>query len=127
MQGNDKERVAIDNVITAFVLELLQKQAEQGRGALRENPTRSLQWWLPQEITMWKSGLWLETCYAACALMGARCKQQTLRHCIQEIDQWPAVHCNHCHAKSEWDPFMANGVKHYPSKEEGSTQLAYLL
>ena len=78
MQGRDAIKIQKDNVITDFILDLQQAQVDKGLGALRENPTRSLQWWQPKEVAMWASGQWFERCYAACALMGARCKQQTL-------------------------------------------------
>ena len=72
LKGKDAEKVRQDNALTDFILNLQQRQVDKGLGALRENPTRSLQWWQPKEVAMWASGQWLERCYAACALMGAR-------------------------------------------------------
>ena len=129
LRGADRDRIARDNLITDFVLELQQQQVQRNLAAIRENPTRSLQWWQAKEVEMWSSGKWMEKCYAACSLMGARCKQQTLRHCIPEIDQWPPVHCNHLHAKDEWHPYSLHGKQHYPSKEEAeyTASLCFLI
>ena len=78
LRGADKKRVDEDNLITDFILELQQQQAHRDLAAIRENPTRSLQWWQAKELEMWGTGKWMEKCYAACSLMGTRCKQQTL-------------------------------------------------
>ena len=61
----------------SWILKQLQAIAEDGRGALRENPACSL-WSLPQEETMMESGLWYDTTYSACVFMSA--------HNIQEIE-----------------------------------------
>ena len=50
---------------------------------------------------MMATGLWQDTVYSACCFMGARCKAQRLRHNIDEIAQWPALHCHHTHAADE--------------------------
>ena len=72
----------------------MQKVSESGRGALRENPARSLHWELEQEHQMLAPGLWLDSLYAGCEcnFIGARCKRQRLRHNIPEVSQWPVVH-----------------------------------
>ena len=64
------------------------------------------------------TGLWQDTVYSACCFMGARCKAQRLRHNIDEIAQWPALHCHHTHAADEWQPYLQDGQRVFPSKEE---------
>ena len=89
LRGSDLRRVTKDNQACDFVLQEIQELADRGGVSLRENPARSLHWELPREKQMLASGDWQDTCYAACCFMGARCKQQRLRHNIQEISQWP--------------------------------------
>ena len=67
---------------------------------------------------MLESGIWFDTLYSGCSFMGARCKQQRLRHNIMEIAEWPVVSCHHVHDPAEWDPVLVNGERWYPSKEE---------
>ena len=43
---------------------------------------------------MMATGPWQDTVYSACCFMGARCQAQRLRHNIDEIAQWPALHCH---------------------------------
>ena len=65
------------------------------------------------------TGVWYDTTYAACCFMGARCKQQRLRHNIQEIADWPVLECHHLHRADEWEPWIDDeGQTVYPSKEE---------
>ena len=67
---------------------------------------------------MMATGLWQDTVYSACCFMGARCKAQRLRRNIDEIAQWPALHCRHTHAADEWQPYLQDGQRVFPSKEE---------
>ena len=67
---------------------------------------------------MMATGLWQDTVYSACCFMGARCKAQRLRRNIDEIAQWPALHCHHTHAADEWQPYLQDGQRVFPSKEE---------
>ena len=67
---------------------------------------------------MMATGLWQDTVYSACCFMGARCKAQRLRRNIDEIAQWPALHCHHTHAAHEWQPYLQDGQRVFPSKEE---------
>ena len=67
---------------------------------------------------MMESGNWWDTDYAACCWAGARCKQQKLRHNVQEIADWPAIQCHHIHNPREWEPWESSGQRVYPSKEE---------
>ena len=67
---------------------------------------------------MMATGPWQDTVYSACCFMGARCKAQRLRHNIDEIAQWPALHCHHTHAADEWQPYLQDGQRVFPSKEE---------
>ena len=64
------------------------------------------------------SGRWKDKRYAACALQGARCKQQRLRHNIDEVDEWPPMNCHHVHDPHEWKPQMIENHMYWPSKEE---------
>eukprot|EP00435_Cladocopium_sp_Y103_P041796 s1601_g11.t1 len=77
-------------------------------------------------VRLWESGEWMETAYAACTLGGARCKQQLLRHNIEEIQQWPVAAC---HDPEEWTPYTREGRRIYPSKEEAeyTATLAYAI
>ena len=102
LEGKDLQRVQMDNFVTEFVLNLISEHAERGGGSLRENPSRSLHWWLPQEVQMMMSGTWDDTLYTACVLMAARAKKQRLRHNIAEIAQWPDMTCRHVHNNKEW-------------------------
>ena len=114
----DQARVDTDNKACAWILSQLQHAAEEGRGALRENPARSLHWELPQEKDMWESGLWYDTDYSACVFASARAKSQKLRHNIPEIQEWGPLQCHHVHASDEWTPWQEDGVPVYPSSEE---------
>ena len=102
LEGHDRQRVETDNAVTKFMLTLLQQHAEKGGGSMRENPNRSLHWWLEQEIQMMSTGAWEDTLYTACVLMAARAKKQRLRHNIAEISQWPDMTCRHIHSGNEW-------------------------
>ena len=106
LTGGDLERVTKDNVACAWVLDQLQAVATSGRGALRENPARSLHWCLKQEKDMVATAIWFDTMYSSCSFMGARCKQQRLRHNILEIADWPVVSCHHVHDPKEWQPVL---------------------
>ena len=90
----------------------------RGGGSVRENPLRSLHWELTQKKQMMAAGPWQDTVYSACCFMGARCKAQRLRHNIDEIAQWPALHCHHTHAADEWQPYLQDGQRVFPSKKE---------
>ena len=50
--------------------------------------------------------------------MGARCKAQCLRHNIDEIASWPDLQCHHTHGADEWQPYLQDGQRVFPSKEE---------
>ena len=69
-------------------------------------------------VSIGSTGLWQDTVYSACCFMGARCKAQRLRRNIDEIAQWPALHCHHTHAADEWQPYLQDGQRVFPSKEE---------
>jgi len=89
LTGRDARRVDMDNKACNYVLGEIQKLRDRGGGSVRENPARSLHWWTSTEVTMWESGQWFDTAYAACTLGGARCKHQVLRHNVEEIQRWP--------------------------------------
>lgn len=82
---SQQNRVDADNSATEFLLDQIQQLALRGGGSVRENPWRSLHWFLPQEHAMMESGLWQDKRYSACCLMGARAKSQCLRHNLDEI------------------------------------------
>ena len=67
---------------------------------------------------MMATGLWQDTVYSACCFMGARCKAQCLRHNIDEIAGWPDLQCHRTHAADEWQPYLQDGQRVFPSKEE---------
>eukprot|EP00435_Cladocopium_sp_Y103_P025354 s2906_g6.t1 len=94
------------------------RAADEQRGALRENPARTLHWELPHKKAMMASGCWFDTDYSACVFNPARAKSQRLRHNIQAIAGWTNLQCHHIHAEDEWTPFTHEGVRVYPSKEE---------
>ena len=124
LSPSQRQRVEKDNAACGWVLDQQQQAAQEGRGALRENPLRSLHWVLPKEVAMWESGLWTDTTYAACAWMSARCKQQRLRHNIEELNCWEDVACHHLHHEDEWRP-VEHGADHvYPSHEEAEYSAA---
>ncbi|CAJ1352614.1 unnamed protein product [Effrenium voratum] len=111
LAGADLKRVKTDNQACSWVLSQLQAHAEHGGASVRENPWRSLHWWLRQEQEMLRSGLWSDCRYAACAWGGARCKSQCLRHNVDEI-------CHHSHHPQEWQPTTVQGKRYFPSHEE---------
>ena len=111
-------RVSKNNLACSFVLTELQALADRGGGSVRENPLRSLHWELTQEKQMMATGLWQDTVYSACCFMGARCKAQRLHHNIDEIASWPDLQCHHTHATDEWQPYLQDGQRIFPSKEE---------
>lgn len=112
----EEARVQTDNSACSFVLDEIQALALGA--SVRENPWRSLHWYLDQEKRMMQSGLWWERRYSACCFMGARAKSQCLRHNVEEINQWPPLDCHHTHDPKEWDPVVIEGARFYPSKEE---------
>ena len=118
IKGEARKRVDKDNEVTDFMLGLLEDHDLQGGGSVRENPLRSLHWWLAKEQEMMASGRWKDKTYAACVLHGARRKQQRLRHNIGEIDNWPPMDCKHIHDPQEWEPHEGLGGKYWPSREE---------
>ena len=68
LTGRDATRVDMDNKACNYVLGEIQKLRDRGGGSVRENPARSLHWWTSAEVTMWESGQWVDTSYAACTL-----------------------------------------------------------
>eukprot|EP00435_Cladocopium_sp_Y103_P044203 s3479_g12.t1 len=120
--------VVTDNQACNYVLQEIHKLSQRGGGSARQNLARSLHWRSTAEVRLWESGDWMETAYAACTLGGARCKQQLLRHNIEEIKQWPVAACHHIHDPEEWTPYTSEGRRVYPSKEEAeyTATLAYM-
>ena len=114
----EQQRVDRDNQASSFILGEISRLEQAGGASVRENPLRSLHWHTTQEVTMWQSGRWRDKQYASCVFAGARCKQQRLRHNLDEIDAWPVLACHHTHAANEWEPWSQDGVRVYPSAEE---------
>ena len=114
----DQNRVHLDNIACQFVLTQIQLLADKGGASVRENPWRSLHWYLPQEQAMLSSGTWWDKRYSSCCFMGARSKSQCLRHNLPEINEWPVLDCHHTHDPKEWDPILIEGRRVYPSHEE---------
>ena len=118
LTASEEARVRTDNSACSFVLDEIQALAIRGGASVRENPWRSLHWYIDQEQRMMQSGLWWDRRYSACCFMGARAKSQCLRHNVEEINQWPPLDCHHTHDPKEWDPVVVKGARFYPSKEE---------
>ena len=118
LSARDQLRVDKDNAASSFILQEIDRLEQSGGASVRENPYRSLHWHVQQEVNMWATGRWKDKQYASCVFAGARCKQQRLRHNLAEIDSWPVLACHHTHAANEWEPWLRNGVRVYPSAEE---------
>eukprot|EP00434_Breviolum_minutum_P039089 symbB.v1.2.034695.t1/scaffold4526.1/size39880/1 len=118
LSARDQLRVEKDNAASSFILHEIDRLERSGGAAVRENPYHSLHWHVQQEVDMWATGRWKDKQYASCVFAGARCKQQRLRHNLDEIDSWPIPACHHTHAANEWEAWMRNGVRVYPSAEE---------
>ena len=118
LTGSQRTRVEQDNAAASFVLSEINQLVDRGGGSVRENPYNSLHWWTPDEVAMWDSGRWSDQRYSACCFGGARAKLQRLRHNIAEISQWPRADCNHFHDPQEWEPWVHEGKRHFPSSEE---------
>ena len=118
LAGSQLTRVERDNAAASFVLSEIDQLVDRGGGSVRENPYNGLHWWTPDEVAMWDSGRWSDQRYSACCFGGARAKLQRLRHNIAEIAQWPRADCNHFHDPQEWEPWVQNGQRHFPSAEE---------
>ena len=116
----DAARVEWDNTACDFLMDEVVQCHDRGGGTLQENPGRSLHWFLPRQIEMIQSGEYWDLEYHACALQGARCKRQIIRHDIWELTQWEPMPCGHIHHPHEWRPYEIPGTKTkvYPSHEE---------
>ena len=71
-KGHDRERVTADNDASEFVLGELRLHQSRGGCSGRENPAKSLHWYIPTEVGMFRQGTWWDTYYDACTLQGAR-------------------------------------------------------
>ena len=118
LSAEQATRVHKDNMAAKFVLSEIALLANRGGGSVRENPYNSLHWWTPEEMEMWTSGHWRDQRYSACCFGGARAKLQRLRHNLDEIAAWPRADCNHFHDPGEWEPWLQNGKRYFPSAEE---------
>ena len=118
LRHSDQVRVHTDNIACKFLLDQIQVLADRGGASVRENPWRSLHWYLPQEQAMMATGQWQDKRYASCCFMGARSKSQCLRHNLLEITEWPVLDCHHVHDAREWEPSVVDGKRIYPSHEE---------
>eukprot|EP00435_Cladocopium_sp_Y103_P014752 s783_g3.t1 len=103
-----------------FLREEIDLVVDRGGASVSENPFNSLHWWTPQEQAMWALGRWWDQRYSARCFGGARAKLQRLRHNLQEIQQWPRADCNHFHDPREWEPWLQDGKRVYPSAEESA-------
>ena len=112
----DQQRVCQDNLACAFIVDQVQLIVEQGGGSIRENPTNSLHWHLPQEKRLKVSVQFWETEYDSGCWGGARCKRQTLKHNVEEINRWPTAKCHDTHHPREWEPVFCQGRTWYPRK-----------
>ena len=97
----------------------------QGRGAMRENPRRSLHWADPNEVWMHRQGCWHDFEYDSCCFNSVRRKAQTIRHNMLELLALPNLRCAHWHSQDEWKPYVGeDGATIYPSKEEAEYSAA---
>ena len=113
-----RRRNSMDSEVINFLLGLLEEHDRDGGGSIREGPLHDPHWWLVKEQEMMASERWRDKTYAACVLHGARCKQQRVRHNIDEIEDWPPMNCHHIHDPKEWHPHMKDGSRFYPIWEE---------
>ena len=115
----DKARVDADNQCSDFLLAMQAIMQANGRGALRENPRRSLHWSDPVEAFLFSQGVWQDYEYDACCYLATRRKAQTIRHNVDEMRKLPNLICAHTHDAAEWRPIRSsNGSVYYPSREE---------
>jgi len=56
LQGHNKERVAASNAAAEFILGELRLHQSRGGCSGRENPAKSLHWYTPTEVSMFKQG-----------------------------------------------------------------------
>ena len=121
MTPADRARVEADNQCSDFLLAMQAVMQANGRGALRENPRRSLHWADPVEAFLFSQGSWQDYEYDACCFLSTRRKAQTIRHNVDEMrnSKLPNLICAHTHDVSEWRPTRSNtGSVYYPSREE---------
>ena len=115
----DRARVDADNQCSDFLLAMQATMHANGRGALRENPRRSLHWSDPVEAFLFSQGVWQDYEYDACCYLATRRKAQTIRHNVDEMRKLPNLICAHTHDAAEWRPIRSSdGSVYYPSREE---------
>ena len=85
----DRARVDADNQCSDFLLAMQATMHANGRGALRENPRRSLHWSDPVEAFLFSQGVWQDYEYDACCYLATRRKAQTIRHNVDEMRKLP--------------------------------------
>ena len=83
---------ALDCSTKSRAREIPRDLGDGNRCGVTATPRAFQTWELTQEKQMMATGPWQDTVYSACCFMGARCKAQRLRHNIDEIAQWPALH-----------------------------------
>ena len=124
-QGRDLHRVVQDNKASDFQLAVQHVMHEKGRGAIRENPARSLHWEDPNEKWVCENGDWHDYHYDSCCFNAVRRKAQKLRHNMIELCALPSLQCAHWHDPAEWRPYTDQaGVRVYPSREEAEYSAA---
>ena len=128
LQGRDLHRVVQDNNASDFQLAVQHVMHEKGRGAIRENPARSLHWEDPNEKWVCENGDWHDYHYDSCCFNAVRRKAQKLRHNMIELCVLPSLQCAHWHDPAEWRPYTDQaGVRVYPSREEAEYSAALVL
>ena len=91
LSDRDRKRVETDNKACYFILDEIQQLHDRGGGSIRENPSRSLHWMLPQEQEMMASGQWSDTTYSACCLRWV--PEPNSSGCATTSPRWPNGPC----------------------------------
>ena len=119
LSTRDRDRVDKDNYCSDFLLAVQAVMDSRSRGAMRENPRRSLHWVDPVEEHIFSQGTWHDYEYDACCFLATRRKAQTIRHNIVDMRKLPNLICAHSHDPNEWKPIrQSNKSVYYPSREE---------
>ena len=127
MSPEQARTIEKDNAASDSQLAVQHVMDHHGRGALRENPRRSLHWKDPNQTWMKTFQCWYDFEYDSCCFNSVRKKSQTIRHNMPELLALPTLRCAHWHSGDEWRRYTGlNGEIIYPSKEEAEYSAALL-
>ena len=114
-----------DNYCSDFLQAIQAVMDSRNRGAVRENPRRSLHWLDPVEDYLFSQGAGQDYEYDACCFLTTRRKAQTIRRNIADMRKLPNSICAHSHDTAEWHPVRrSNRPVYYPSKEDSEYTVA---